>query len=98
MALRDQPYIPLYIQDFMTDEKLNECSAGATGVFIRIMCLMHKSNPYGTILLKQKYKQTSSTVTNFASMLLRQMPYSLIEIETGLQELLNEDVLQGCVG
>ena len=24
MALRDQPYIPLYIQDFLTDEKLIE--------------------------------------------------------------------------
>lgn len=26
MALRDQPYLPLYVQDFLTDEKLRECS------------------------------------------------------------------------
>ena len=43
MALRDQPYIPLYVQDFMTDEKLSECSAESTGVYIRVMCIMHKS-------------------------------------------------------
>ena len=24
MALRNQPYIPLYVQDFLTDEKLNQ--------------------------------------------------------------------------
>ena len=60
MALRDQPYLPLYVQDFLTDEKLIECSASATGVYIRVMCIMHKSDPYGMILLKQKDKQTSS--------------------------------------
>ena len=43
MALRDQPYLPLYVQDFLTDEKLAECSAMATGVYIRLMCIMHKS-------------------------------------------------------
>jgi len=63
MALRDQPYLPLYIQDFMTDEKLTECSASATGVYIRIMCLMHKSEHYGKILLKQKYKQNVEQTT-----------------------------------
>ena len=46
MSLRNQPYIPLYVQDFMTDERLNECSAAANGVYIRLMCLMHKSEEY----------------------------------------------------
>lgn len=54
MTLRDQPYLPLYVQDFMTDEKLAECSAEATGVYIRIMCLMHKSEEYGKITLRDK--------------------------------------------
>ena len=61
MALRNQPYFPLYVQDFMTDEKLNECSAKANGIYIRLMCIMHKSEEYGTILLKQKYKQNEMT-------------------------------------
>jgi len=55
MALRDQPYLPLYVQDIMTDEKLNECSAASHGIYIKgIMCLMHKSETYGKIMLKHK--------------------------------------------
>jgi hypothetical protein len=57
MALRDQPYFPLYVRDFLTDEKLAECSAQATGVYIRLLCLMHKSEHYGKILLRQKSRQ-----------------------------------------
>lgn len=93
MALRDQPYLPLFVQDFLTDEKLIYCSASATGVYIRIMCLMHKSEHYGKILLKQKFKQSNKHAKNFASQLLVQMPYNLLEIENALVELLNEKVL-----
>jgi uncharacterized protein YdaU (DUF1376 family) len=94
MALRDQPYLPLYVQDFLTDEKLIECSASATGIYIRILCIMHKSDEYGTILLKQKDKQTDKQINNFAMKLAKQMPYSLDELISGLTELINEGVLQ----
>lgn len=93
MALRDQPYLPLYVQDFLTDEKLAECSAMATGIYIRIMCIMHKSNDYGIILLQQKDKQNSSKIKNFALKLVRHLPYSETIIIEGLQELINEGVL-----
>lgn len=93
MALRDQPYLPLYVQDFMTDEKLAECSAASTGVYIRIMCLMHKSEPYGKILLKQKHKQTDNQIKNFASQLTKQMPYDFHTVANALVELIDENVL-----
>ena len=93
MALRDQPYLPLYVQDFLTDEKLVECSAEATGVYIRLLCILHKSLEYGTILLKQKDKQTESKINNFALKLFKQMPYPMEVVENSLQELVNEDVL-----
>lgn len=93
MALRDQPYIPLYIQDFLTDEKLIECSAKATGVYVRLMCIMHKSEVYGKILLKQKDKQKQKQVENFAIKLGKQMPYSVQEVQESLDELLTEQVL-----
>lgn len=93
MALRDQPYIPLYVQDFLTDEKLVYCSASATGVYIRLMCIMHKSEEYGKILLKQNFKQGVKQVKNFASQLAVQMPYGLLEIENAIIELVNEKVL-----
>jgi hypothetical protein len=93
MALRDQPYLPLYVQDFLTDEKLAECSAAANGVYIRLMCLMHKSDQYGSILLKQKYKQTSEPIKNFATQIAKQMPFDFHTVARSLEELVNEKVL-----
>jgi hypothetical protein len=94
MSRRNQPYIPLYADDFQTDEKLVMCSAESTGVFIRIMCLMHKSEPYGKILLKQKFKQTGKQILDFASQLAIYFPYDTTTIERALTELVEEDVLQ----
>ena len=95
MALRDQPYLPLYIQDIMTDEKLNECSAATHGIFIKgIMCLMHKSEQYGKILLKQKDKQSTDQIKNFAVKMKKHLPYEVEEIQTALVELLTEKVLK----
>lgn len=93
MALRDQPYLPLYVQDFLTDEKLNECSAESVGVYIMLMCVMHKSEDYGTILLRQKDKQTGWQISDFARKLVRHLPYSEEVIERALTELLEEGVL-----
>lgn len=94
MALRDQPYIPLYVQDYLTDEKLNLCSLEAQGVYIKIMCLMHKSEKYGTILLKQKDKQKESTCLNFAYKIAKLLPINENIIGRAIAELVEEDVLQ----
>ena len=93
MALRDAPYLPLYVNDFTTDEKLNNCSAESTGVYIRLMCLMHKSQTYGKVLLRQKDRQNERQVLNFAAMLARHMPYSVETIARSLDELLEEGVI-----
>lgn len=93
MARKDDPYLPLYVKDFLTDEKLVYCSAEATGVYIRLMCLMHKSEEYGTILLKQNFKQTSKQAKNFALQLAKQLPYEVDVIERGLDELLENQVI-----
>lgn len=93
MALRDQPYLPLYVQDFLTDERLRECSAGSVGVYIMTMCLMHKSSEYGTILLWQKDKQTSDECLNFANKLTKHLPYPSDVILNSLRELINMGVL-----
>jgi len=93
MALRDQPYIPLYVQDFLTDEKLNMCSAASQGVYIKLMCIFHKQEPYGGILLKQKDKQKESTCLNFAYKLAKLLPFDVLTIESAICELLDENVL-----
>lgn len=93
MARRDQPYLPLYVQDVISDEKLIECSAESHGVYFRLLCLMHKSDDYGKILLKQKYKQTGSICGDFALMLTRYLPFKTDIIERSVTELVDEGVL-----
>ncbi len=93
MARRNQPYLPLYVDDFQTDERLIECSAESTGVYIRLMCLMHKSEEYGKILLKQKDKQNESKIINFANKLVKFFPYTIETIINSLTELINEGVI-----
>lgn len=94
MSLRDQPYLPLYIQDFQTDEKLMECSAAATGVYIRIMCVLHKTNDYGKILLRQKDKQKEQQINNFALKFAKFLPYDFYTVLAALEELVEADVLK----
>jgi DnaD/phage-associated family protein len=93
MALRDQPYLPLYVNDFVADEKLRMCSAESTGVYIRLMCLMHVSEDYGAITLSKRDKRHESQVRNFASVLLFHFPYSVDVIERSLDELIDRGVL-----
>lgn len=94
MARKDLPYLPLYVQDFLTDEKLMECSASATGVYVRVMCVLHKCNPYGKLLLRQKDRQSEQQILNFAVKLAKHLPFTLQVILDGLNELIEEDVLQ----
>lgn len=93
MALRDQPYLPLYVDDFLSDEKLILCSANSYGVYINIMCLMHKSETYGIILLDQKWKQNDNQIINFAYKFAKILPFTYDEILSALSELIYEKVL-----
>lgn len=94
MALRDQPYIALYVQDYLTDEKLNSCSAATQGVYIKIMCILHKQDNYGIILLKQKDKQKSSSIENFALKFANLLPFSYEIILSAISECVEEGVLK----
>jgi hypothetical protein len=94
MALTDQPYLPLYVDDWMNNTKLKLCSPGAHGLMISIMCLMHKSESYGIILLKQKFKQSDKQELNFASQIARLSSFDLFEIEKYFYELIDEKVLE----
>lgn len=93
MARKDKPYLPLYVQDFMTDERLMECSAATTGVYVKIMCVLHKCEPYGKILLKQKDKQKDKQIENFALKFAKHLPFSLLEICSCISELIDEGCL-----
>jgi hypothetical protein len=94
MALRDLPYLPLYVQDLLTDEKLAECNAEAHGVYLRLMCLMHKNEAYGKILLDEKYQHAGANkYENFAAKLQKHFPWPAEIIAAGLKELASERVI-----
>jgi len=93
MPLNNQPYLPLYVDDWMNNNKLKLCSPGSHGLMISIMCLMHKEEEYGKILLKQKFKQTDKQILNFASQIAKQTSFDLLDVELYLTELITEKVL-----
>lgn len=93
MALRDQPYIPLYVQDYMSDEKLNMCSWKAQGIYIKILCVLHKQEEYGKILFKQNSKQKESNIEYYASYLIRQIPCERADMVEALEELIENGVM-----
>ena len=94
MSLRNQPYFPLYVQDFMTDEKLNMCSWQTQGIYIKILCVLHKQEKYGSILFKQKDKQNLSKVFSFASILIKHIPCDINDMISALDELVEYGVIQ----
>lgn len=93
MALTNQPYLPLFVDDWMNNNKLKMCSAAAHGVMISIMCIMHKEASYGKILLKQKFKQSDNQIKNFASQVAKLSSFDSHDVEVYLSELLSEGVL-----
>lgn len=93
MALRNQPYFPLYVQDYLTDEKLNMCSWETQGIYIKILCVLHKQTEYGTILFKQTPKQKESTCLFFADVLIRNLPCQREDMLAALEELIYYEVL-----
>lgn len=99
MALRDQPYLPLFVKDYLTDEKLILCSPSAHGIYTRLICILHKEYAYGKIKLDSEYKKNSDVLIDFSEQFSVTMPWKSSDILPGLRELLKRDVIQlrGCV-
>ncbi len=101
MAIKDQPYLPLYVDDWMNNLKLKSCSIGAHGLMITIMCLMHKSNVYGKLLLRQKFEQVPRQklgqkyrqLDGFCYQIAKYTSFDLPDIMPLLTELIEEEVL-----
>jgi len=77
----------------MNDEKLKPCSAESTGVYIRVMCLLHKCDEYGTLTFNELDARTDDICYDFARVLLPHLPYTLEVIHRGLKELTARKVL-----
>lgn len=49
-----QPWFKFYTRDWMSDEALNSCSLAAQGAWMRMLCLMHRAEPYGHLTINGK--------------------------------------------
>ena len=48
---KKQPWFKFHTTDWLGDEKLSCCSLAAQGLWIRMLCFMHKGDPYGHLKL-----------------------------------------------
>jgi hypothetical protein len=46
-----QPWFKFYPADWRSDEELRNCGPAARGLWIEMLCLMHKATPYGHLLI-----------------------------------------------
>ena len=92
--MHKNPWFKFYANDFMSDEKVAECSPASIGVYIMVLCILHRSETYGRVALKDKYKDEEDICLAFAKQFAKLLPYSLPDIRLGLCELLRENVLQ----
>ena len=60
MALRDLPYFPFYTQDFASDEKVRMCSPATIGIYIFLLCILHKAkgSEYGKFKVSTDFVYT----------------------------------------
>jgi len=93
MALANQPYFPFFPKDWMSDQKLKLASPQSHGIYIQVMCLMHEGKPYGSILYPQKFHQNTDQILNFCSLISRLSCFSESQVEAGLRELLDAEIL-----
>ena len=94
MALNNkQPYLPLYIDDWMNNTKLKLSTSGAHGLLISIMCLMHKEKDYGKLSLNQKFKKTGDQIKNFCLQLNKLTCFNPREINPFFNELIDNKIL-----
>lgn len=93
MALRDQPYMPLYVQDVLTDEKLLNCSAIAHGIYLRLLCILHKQETYGILRINKKYKIFAP---EYAQQIVEQNVEQIVEqmLSKKLSKLLSKNLEQ----
>ena len=68
-ALRKLPYLPLYVQDFTGDERLTGCSPAAVGVYIFLLCFLHKSDTYGKLVLRPKDVLSEAEITEIKKLI-----------------------------
>lgn len=54
-----QPWLKFYTADWQSDHGLRSCSIAARGLWIELLCIMHKAEPVGHLLVNGRAPNTS---------------------------------------
>jgi hypothetical protein len=49
--MSQRPWMKFYPNDWQADPQLGSCSASARGIWMEMLCLMHRAQPYGYLLV-----------------------------------------------
>lgn len=69
------------------------CSWQTQGIYIKILCILHKQEIYGCILFKQNDKQKLSNINYFAEILVKNIPCQFNDMVIAIGELISNGVL-----
>ena len=93
MSLSKQPYMPLYVRDFLSDERVRKCSAKTIGVLAVLVCMLHLAEEYGHYKLDDPLKEGEKLIPSLAKQLVRSMSFTKNIIESALNELVKTKLL-----
>lgn len=74
------PFLKFYTSDWRSDPALRMCSAGARGLWIEMLCIMHEAHPRGDLLVNGK-NVTTEDLSKLASIPLEETEKYLLELE-----------------
>ena len=76
-----RPWFKFYPADWQGDEKLRVCSGAARNLWLECMCIMHRADPYGHLVVHGR-PVTDSQLAVLAGIPPDQVPALMAELET----------------
>lgn len=79
--MASRPWIKFYPADWQADQALGMCSLAARGLWLEMLAIMHRADPYGHLLVNGKVP-TDTQLAALARCPLDQIPSLLDELES----------------
>jgi hypothetical protein len=97
MTARPLPWMKFSPDRWQRDEALRMCSAAARGVWMELICIMHRAEPYGHLLVRGK-QPTDRQLSVIAGVTILELSTSLAELEANEVFDRNDDGVIVCRG
>lgn len=86
--------MPLFVQDFTGDERLTGCSPSSVGIYIFLLCFLHKSDTYGKLVLRPKDRLTEDEISELKKLIeSKTQSKSISKSESKIQSKIQSNVI-----